>query len=133
MRDFSKPADVHAEMASIFTDVYTRYGAKHSESLYQKACLRRGYMQSLPMMAERELISDYGDGSFLIGRADLEVAGSCLYELKIGPVNVVKDTDQINRYLMAYDKNGEHIKIACLVYFTQTGVVLHEVRNQTDM
>jgi hypothetical protein len=132
MRDF-KPADVHAEMTSIFSDVYTRYGAKNSESLYQKACLRRGYMQNLPMMAERELIVDYGDGNFLIGRVDLEVAGSCLYELKIGPANFVKDSEQIRRYLMAYDKNGENIQIACLVYFTSTGVVMHDVMNQTDM
>jgi hypothetical protein len=131
MGDFN-PADVHARMSKIFSDVYTRYGSKNSESLYQKACLRCGYLQNLPIMSERELIVDYGDGNFLIGRVDLEVAGSVLYELKIGPTNFVKDSEQIRKYLMAYDKNLECIQIACLVYFTANGVVVHEVRNKTN-
>ena len=127
MRDFNS-TEVHVEMCAIFRDVYQRYGTKNSESLYQKACMRRGYLNGLPIMAERELYVDYGDGNFLIGRVDLEVAGMCLYELKIGAPNFAKDSDQIRKYLSAYDKNSEDIKIACLVYFTSNGVVMHEVR-----
>ena len=131
MREFTAN-EVHAEMSAIFLDVYNRYGSKNSESLYQKACMRCAYLKGFPVMSERELYVDYGDGNFLIGRVDLEVAGLCLYELKIGAPNVSKDGSQIRKYLMAYDRNTENIQIACLVYFTNSGVVFHEVRSITN-
>jgi hypothetical protein len=122
-------ASVHAHMLRIFSDVYTRYGTRYSEALYQRAIVRRAYLDGLPTMAERELFVDLGEGALLIGRVDLEVAGTCLYELKIGNQKLSHDTEQIKKYLYAYDLNHENIHIASLVYFTQGGVVVHEIRN----
>jgi PD-(D/E)XK nuclease superfamily len=122
-------ADVHQDMTEIFKDVYKRHGSTCSESLYQKAIVRRAYLDAIPTMNERELFADRGDGSLLIGRIDIEVAGICLYELKVGQPNIAKDKKQINTYLACYDLNGEAIQIAALVYFTPSGVFIHEVRN----
>jgi hypothetical protein len=80
-------------------------------------------------MTERELFVDHGEGSLLVGRVDLEVAGTCLYEFKIGSPNIARDTEQVNKYLCAYDINKETILVACLVYFTHSGLVVHEIRN----
>ena len=122
-------ASVHSHMLGIFSEIHTRYGVRYSESLYQRAIVRRTYLDMLPTMTERELFVDHGEGSLLVGRVDLEVAGNCLYEFKIGTPNVSKDTEQVNKYLCAYDLNKDSIRIASLVYFTQSGVVIHEVRN----
>ena len=124
-------ASVHDHMLRVFSDICARYGTRYSESLYQRAIVRRAYLDMIPIMMERELFVDLGEGSLLVGRVDLEVASSCLYELKIGTPNIAKDTEQINKYLCAYDLNNEAIRIASLVYFTNNGVVVHEVRNQT--
>jgi hypothetical protein len=83
----------------------------------------------LPTMTERELFVDHGEGSLLVGRVDLEVARTCLYEFKIGSPNIARDTEQVNKYLCAYDINKETILVACLVYFTHSGLVVHEIRN----
>jgi hypothetical protein len=125
----SDAASVHSHMLGVFSDIHIRYGARYSESLYQRAIVRRAYLDMLPIMMERELFVDFGEGNLLVGRVDLEVAGKCLYELKISAPNITKDTDQIQRYLYAYDNNKETIQIASLVYFTNSGVVVHEVRN----
>jgi PD-(D/E)XK nuclease superfamily len=125
-------ASVHSHMKSMFSDIYTRYGTRYSENLYQKAIIRRAYIDMLPIMTERELFVDFGEGSLLVGRVDLEVAGNCLYEFKITAPNIAKDTEQVNKYLRAYDQNKETIQIASLVYFTNNGVVVHEVRNSTE-
>jgi hypothetical protein len=122
---------VHSHMLLMFSDIGNRYGNRFSEALYQKAITRRAYLDNIPIMTERELFVDFGEGSLLVGRVDLEVAGSCLYELKIGTPNIAKDTGQVTKYLDAYDLNKDSIQIASLVYFTTSGVVVHEVRNQT--
>jgi hypothetical protein len=122
---------VHFHMLRVFADIYTRYGSRCSESLYHRAIVRRAYLDKLPIMSERELFVDFGEGSLLVGRVDLEVAGNCLYELKIGTPNIAKDSEQIKRYLYAYDNNKEKILIASLVYFTTNGVVVHDIRNWT--
>jgi PD-(D/E)XK nuclease superfamily len=123
---------VHSHMLRMFSDIYTRYGTRYSENLYQKAIIRRAYLDMLPIMTERELFVDFGEGSLLVGRVDLEVTGNCLYELKITAPNIAKDSEQILKYLRAYDQNKETIQIASLVYFTNSGVVVHEVRNSTE-
>jgi hypothetical protein len=128
----SDPKAVHSHMLDIFSQIHTRYGVRYSESLYQRAIMRRAYLDMLPIMAERELFVDHGEGSLLVGRVDLEVAGTCLYEFKIGTPNIAKDTEQVNKYLCAYDINKETIRIASLVYFTQNGLVVHEVRNLAE-
>ncbi|KAJ1466109.1 hypothetical protein T484DRAFT_1756909 [Baffinella frigidus] len=128
----SDAASVHSHMLGVFSDISTRYGMRYSEALYQRAIVRRAYLDMIPIMMERELFVDHGEGSLLVGRIDLEVAGNCLYELKIGTPNITKDTEQITKYLCAYDLNKESIQIASLVYFTQNGVVVHEVRNFTE-
>ena len=120
---------VHSHMLDIFSQIHTRCGVRYSESLYQRAIMRRAYLDMLPIMAERELFVDHGEGSLLVGRVDLEVAGTCLYEFKIGTPNISKDTEQVNKYLCAYDINKETIRVASLVYFTPNGLVVHEVRN----
>jgi hypothetical protein len=122
-------AAVHSHMLGIFSEIHKRYGVRYSESLYQRAIVRRAYLHMLPSMAERELFVDHGEGSLLVGRVDLEVAGNCLYEFKIGTPSIAKDTEQINKYLCAYDRSKDSIRIASLVYFTHSGVVVHEVRN----
>jgi GxxExxY protein len=125
-----KPLEVHEEMTMIFKDVYKRHGPGLSESTYQRAAVRRAYLDGLPVMMERELFADFGDGNLLIGRVDIEVASSCLYELKIGAVNPQAHTSQVLKYIRAYDSSqSDDIKIASLVYFTANGVVIHEVRN----
>jgi hypothetical protein len=131
--DLRDAASVHGHMINVFSDVFNRYGARYSEALYQRAIVRRAYLDLLPVMMERELFVNFGEGSLLVGRIDLEVAGRCLYELKIGNPNIVKDTEQIKKYLCAYDLSTETIDIASLVYFTSTGVVVHEVRNRISM
>jgi GxxExxY protein len=124
------PMEVHEEMMRIFKDVYKRHGPGLSESTYQRAAVRRAYLDGLPVMMERELFADFGDGNLLIGRVDIEVASSCLYELKIGTANPQVHTPQVLKYIRAYDSSAsDDIKIASLVYFTPTGVVMHEVRN----
>ncbi|KAJ1486214.1 hypothetical protein T484DRAFT_3631191 [Baffinella frigidus] len=132
MRSFSIP-DVHNEMCDIFDSIYTRYGPRCSEALYQRATVRRVYLDGIPCMSERELYANVGEGHLLVGRIDLEVASSCLYEFKVGPVNVAKDSEQVNKYLRAYDLNGETIQIASLIYFTPDGVVVHDVRNNVQL
>ncbi|KAJ1465822.1 hypothetical protein T484DRAFT_1757152 [Baffinella frigidus] len=127
----SDAASVHSHMLDVFSDISTRYGTRYSEALYQRAVVRRAYLDMIPVMMERELFVDLGEGSLLVGRIDLEVAGNCLYELKISAPNIAKDTEQITKYLCACDLNNENIQIASLVYFTQSGVVVHEVRNFT--
>ena len=132
---FTKPSfevkAVHSHMLSIFSDIYARYGPRYSEALYQRLIARRAYLDGLPVMTERELFMDIGEGSFLAGRIDLEVAGKCLYEFKVGSPNISKDSFQLNRYLNVYDINKETIQVASLVYFTASGVVVHVVRNYT--
>jgi hypothetical protein len=128
----SNAACVHAHMLHIFQEIHSRYGVRYTESLYQRAIVRRTYLDMLPTMYERELFVDHGEGSLLVGRVDLEVAGNCLYEFKIGTPNIARDTEQVNKYLCAYDMNKESILIASLVYFTQCGLVVHEVRNETS-
>ncbi len=124
-----KPLEVHEEMTNIFHDVWKRHGNGCSEAIYQRAVARRAYIQGLPVTMERALFADYGEGYLLAGRIDMEVASSCLYEMKIGPVKL-KDSGQVEKYLRAYDKSGsDDIKIASLVYFTSNGVVVHDVRN----
>ena len=125
-------AGVHAHMLHIFQQIHTRYGVRYTESLYQRAIVRRAYLDMLPTMTERELFVDHGEGSLLVGRVDLEVAGTCLYEFKIGSPNIARDTEQVNKYLCAYDMNQERILVACLVYFTHSGLVVHEIRNITE-
>jgi GxxExxY protein len=124
------PLEVHEEMTKIFKDVYKRHGPGLSESTYQRAAVRRAYLDGIPVMMERELFADFGDGNLLIGRVDIEVASSCLYELKIGAVNPQAHTSQVLKYIRAYDSSqSDDIKIASLVYFTPNGVVIHDVRN----
>jgi hypothetical protein len=125
-------AGVHAHMLHMFREIHTRYGVRYTESLYQRAIVRRAYLDMLPIMTERELFVDHGEGSLLVGRVDLEVAGTCLYEFKIGSPNIARDTEQVNKYLCAYDINKENILVACLVYFTHSGLVVHEIRNITE-
>ena len=121
--------EVHEEMIQIFHDVWTRHGNGCSEATYQRAVARRAYLDGLPIMMERELYADYGEGNLLAGRIDMEVASSCLYEMKIGPVKL-RDCLQVKKYLRAYDHSkSDDIKIASLVYFTSSGVVVHDVRN----
>jgi hypothetical protein len=124
------PLQVHSIMCEIFKDVYKSHGVGHSESLYQKAVVRAAYLKALPVMVERELYTDRGHGSFHVGRVDIEVAESCLYELKIGRPKIDADTTQLKRYLSAYDNNGESIKIASLVYFGPS-MFVHDVRQKT--
>jgi hypothetical protein len=124
------PLQVHSIMCEIFRDVYKSHGGGHSESLYQKAVVRAAYLKGLPVMMEREIYTDRGHGSFHVGRVDVEVAGSCLYELKIGKPKIVADTTQLKRYLGAYDNNGESIQIASLVYFGPS-LHVHDVRQKT--
>ena len=120
---------VHDEMINIFHDVWARHGNGCSEATYQRAVARRAYLDGLPIMMERDLYADYGEGYLLAGRIDMEVASSCLYEMKIGPVKL-KDCLQVKKYLRAYDHStSDDIKIASSVYFTSTGVVVHDVRN----
>ena len=123
-------SSIHLNMIDMFSDICARYGTRFSESLYQKANIRRAYTCMIPIMTERELFVDLGEGSLLVGRVDLEVAGKCLYELKIGNPNVTKDSEQVHKYLTAYDLNQETIEIASVVYFTNGGIVVHEVRNK---
>ena len=120
--------EVDAEMTQIMHDVFKRHGKRCSEGLYQRATVRRAYLDGLPVMMERELFANHGDGNLLVGRVDIEVAGCVLYELKIGPPNILKDEEQIKTYLRAYDSNNENILIAALVYFSKDGVKLHYVR-----
>ena len=124
-------ASIHSHMIGIFNDVCARYGTRFSEALYQKAIARRAYIDMLPIMTERELFVDLGEGSLLVGRVDFEVARKCLYELKIGNSNVTKDSEQVKKYLTAYDLNQETIEIAAVVYFTNHGVEVHVVRNKS--
>ena len=126
----SDAASIHFHMSRMFSDISARYGSRFSESLYQKAIVRMAYKAMLPVMTERELFVDFGDGILLVGRVDLEVAGRCLYELKIGNPNVTKDSEQVRKYLQAYDRNHETIEIAAIVYFTNSGIVIHDVRNK---
>ena len=66
-------------------DIYWLYGAGYYEMLYQKAIIRATYMQGLPVMTERDIFTDFGLGTLLVGRVDLKVAANCLYEFKVGP------------------------------------------------
>jgi hypothetical protein len=119
---------VDAEMCEIMHNIFKRHGPRCSEALYQRAVVRRAYLDGLPTMSERELFADNGEGSLLVGRVDIEVAACCLYEFKIGQPNIAKDQQQINDYLKAYDQNLEKIEIASLVYFTKSGVFVHRIR-----
>jgi hypothetical protein len=119
---------VNEEMIEIMNDVFKRHGNRCSEALYQRAVVRRAYLEGLPVMMERELFANYGEGGLLIGRVDVEVASCCLYEFKVGSPNIVKDSEQVNTYLRAYDANNEKIEIASLVYFTKSGVFIHQIR-----
>jgi hypothetical protein len=123
-----KAKNVDTEMCEIMHSVFRRHGTRCSEALYQRAVVRRAYLDGLPVMMERELFADYGEGSLLVGRVDVEVAACCLYEFKVGQPNIAKDEQQVNTYLKAYDINKETIEIAALVYFTKTGVYIHYIR-----
>jgi hypothetical protein len=127
-----RAVDVHDAMCSIFRDVYLRCGGGYTESFYQKSVLRAAYLKGLPVMMERDLFADFGDGSLLAGRVDLEVAGVCLYELKVGPPKIMVDSKQVKKYLKTYDKNEEDIQIASLVYFGTGHVFIHNVRERID-
>ena len=115
-------------MTNIFHDVLKRHGTGCSEAVYQRAVARRAYLDGIPIMMERDLYADYGEGYILAGRVDMEVASSCVYEFKIGPLKV-RDGTQVEKYLRAYDRSeSDDIKIAALVNFTSTGVVVHNIR-----
>lgn len=118
---------VHEAVVRVSNEVFASFGPNCSESLYQKGVLRALYLHNMPVMQERDIFTDYGHGSLFVGRVDLEVAGCCLYELKIGKINIVEHSRQLNRYLKAYANNKETIKVAALIYFTQTGVFVHKV------
>lgn len=122
--------DVHEEMTEIFHDVYQRHGGNRSEAQYQRAVARSAYLRGLPTMQQRDLYADRGEGIFLVGRIDIEVAGSCLYEFKATRPNLDKDSLQLRTYLNSYDETpGEELRVAALVYFTPTsGVVVHVMR-----
>jgi PD-(D/E)XK nuclease superfamily len=137
-RKFVKPGsvqyrafDVDQEMDTIMKRVVTTYPEGCSESLYQKAVLREAYLSGLPVMVERDVFADYGSGSLLMGRVDMEVAGVCLYELKIGTPKIMEHSKQLGKYLRAYDHNKENIQVAKLVYFTPGRVVTHVMRDAT--
>jgi GxxExxY protein len=127
-----RAVDVHEAMCSIIRDVYRRCGGGYTESFYQRAVLRAAYLQGLPVMMERDLFADFGGGSLLAGRVDLEVAGVCLYELKVGSPKIPVDSKQVKKYLKAYDVNKEDIQIASLVYFGTGHVFIHNVRERID-
>jgi hypothetical protein len=127
-----RAVDVHEAMCAIFRDIYCRCGGGYTESFYQKAVLRAAYLKGLPVMMERDLFADFGDGSLLAGRVDLEVAGVCLYELKIGSPKILVDSKQVKKYLKTYDANKEDIQIASLVYFGTGHVFIHNVRDRID-
>ncbi|KAJ1466466.1 hypothetical protein T484DRAFT_1756622 [Baffinella frigidus] len=125
-----RAVDVHEAMCSIIRDVYRRCGGGYTESFYQRAVLRAAYLQGLPVMMERDLFANFGDGVLLAGRVDLEVAGMCLYELKIGSPKILVDSKQIKKYLKTYDAKKEDIQIASLVYFGTGHVFIHTVRER---
>jgi len=127
-RNAMHPQEVHDEMCDIMKDVYRLYGAGYSEMLYQKAIIRAAYVQGLPVMTERDIFTDFGLGTLLVGRVDLEVAANCLYELKVGPSKIEVDKKQVHKYLKAYDNNSENIQRAALVYFAPGGLFIHNVR-----
>jgi hypothetical protein len=138
-RQFVKPNsvqysafDVDQEMCAIMQRVVTTYPASCSESLYQKAVLREAYLSGLPVMVERDVYADYGFGALHVGRVDMEVAGVCLYELKIGKPNIEPHSMQLKKYLKAYDHNKENIQVAKLVYFTPNRVITHVLRDATS-
>lgn len=118
---------VHEAVVQVSKEIHASFGPNCSESLYQRGVLRGLYLQNLPAMQERDIFTDYGQGSLLIGRVDLEVAGCCLYEFKSGKVNIAEHSNQLKRYLRAYANNNETIRVAALMYFTQTGVFVHRV------
>ncbi|KAJ1466782.1 hypothetical protein T484DRAFT_1756366 [Baffinella frigidus] len=138
-RQFVKPnsvqyhaCEVNREMNSIMQQVVTTYPSSCSESLYQKVVLRGAYLSGLPVMVERDVFADYGNGSLLLGRVDMEVAGVCLYELKIGTPNILSHSKQLEKYLQAYDHNKENIQVAKLVYFTQNRLITHVLRDEVS-
>jgi hypothetical protein len=135
-RQFVKPnsvqyraSEVEQEMGSIMQRVFSTYPEGCSESLYQKAVLREAYLSGLPVMVERDVYADYGNGSLLLGRVDMEVAGVCLYEFKVGIPKIAEHSKQLQKYLAAYDKNQENIQVAKLVYFTSDRVLTHVLRD----
>jgi hypothetical protein len=137
-RTFVKPGSVqyHAfevdkEMSMIMKRVADTYPTACSESVYQKAVLREAYLAGLPVMVERDVFVDYGNGSLLMGRVDMEVAGVCLYELKVGKPNIEVHAMQLQKYIQAYDQNKENIQVAKLVYFTSNRVITHVMRDAT--
>ncbi|KAJ1468614.1 hypothetical protein T484DRAFT_1754992 [Baffinella frigidus] len=121
--------DVDQEMSKIMQRVVSTYPASCAESLYQKAVLREAYLSGLPVMVERDVYTDFGLGALHVGRVDMEVAGVCLYELKIGKPNIELHSAQLNKYLEAYDHNKENIQVAKLVYFTPNRVTTHVIRD----
>jgi GxxExxY protein len=120
--------NVHDAVVQMSKNVHSCFGPNCSESLYQRAVLRAAYLHHFPAMQEREIFTDYGQGSLLVGRVDLEVASCCLYEFKVCKVNLEDHPGQMKRYLRAYDNNNEKIRVAALLYFTKTGVFVHRVR-----
>ena len=135
-RQFVKPRSVqyHAgevdqEMSLIIHRVFNTYPEGCSESLYQKAVLREAYLSGLPVMVERDVFTNYGTGSLLLGRVDMEVAGVCLYEFKVGTPKFAEHSKQLQKYIRAYDHNKENIQVAKLVYFTMSGVVTKVLRD----
>ena len=118
---------IHDVTVQISKDVHANFGPNCSESLYQRAVLRALYLQNIPVMAERDIFTDYGQGPFLVGRVDLEIAGCCLYEFKSGKINIAEHSNQLKRYLRAYENNNESMRVAVLLYFTNTGVFVHRV------
>jgi hypothetical protein len=138
-KQFVKPNSVHyhafdvdQEMSLIMQRVVTTYPEGCSESLYQKAVLREAYLSGLPVMVEREVFTDYGNGSLLLGRVDMEVAGTCLYELKVGTPKIADHSKQLQKYLDGYDHNKENIQVAKLVYFMPNRVTTHVLRDATS-
>jgi hypothetical protein len=119
---------VHDNVVRMCKTSHASYGPNCSEALYQRAVLRAAYLHNFPAMQEREIFTDYGHGSLPIGRIDLEVASCCLYEFKCCKVNIEEHSRQLQRYLRAYDNNKECIRVAALLYFTNTGVFVHRVR-----
>jgi hypothetical protein len=122
---------VDKEMSMIMKRVADTYPTACSESVYQKAVLREAYLAGLPVMVERDVFVDYGNGSLLMGRVDMEVAGVCLYELKVGKPNIEVHAMQLQKYIQAYDQNKENIQVAKLVYFTSNRVITHVMRDAT--
>jgi GxxExxY protein len=118
---------VHEEVVRLSEDVHCNFGPNCSESLYQRAVLRALYLENIPVMQERDIFTTHGQGSFFVGRVDLEVAGCCLYEFKSGKINITDHSNQLNRYLRAYANNKEPIRVAALMYFTAKGVFVHRV------